>query len=145
MCTSRTMKKQTQQKPKTEKTMFFLFFVVSSWLQDSLTWSYQGPGADGVNVAAHVYRPHFCKCCIVSLFPSIRWIFSGTGLCSCRGCLGRVFHRWGRLNGHRRLFQTEGLEGLSLRGGRGRHLLATDGKILDLILAKAKKKKIVEI
>lgn len=118
--------------------MLSVWVVVSFWLRASLTWGDQGPGADGVNVTAHVNRPHFCQCCVVSLFPSVRWIVSGSGLCSCGGSLGRVFHRWGRLNGHRGLFQTESLQRLSLRGGRGRHLLATDGKILDLILAEAK-------
>lgn len=118
-------------------------FMVSFCLHLSLTWSNQGPGADGVHVAAHVYGPDFCKRCIVYLFPSIRWIFSGTGLCSRRGSLSWVFHHWGRLNGNRALFQTESLEGLSLGGGRGCHLLAADGKILDLILAKGKKRIVV--
>lgn len=38
------------------------------------------------------------------------------------------------MNGHGALLQTESLHGLALRGGRGRHLLATDGKVLNLIL-----------
>lgn len=109
-------------------------------LQTSLTWSDQGPSTDGCNVAAHVYRSDFGHCWAVSLLPSIRWTVRGTGLAPCRGLrsLTGILDQWGGLNGHRALLQTESLQGLSLRGGRGRHLLATDGKILDLILAETK-------
>lgn len=44
------------------------------------------------------------------------------------------------MNGHGALLQTESLQRLALRGGRGRHLLAPDGKVLNLILAEGGKR-----
>lgn len=115
-------------------------------LQSSLTWSDQGPSTDSCDTAAHVYSSDFCDCCSVCLLSYFRWTVGGTGLSSCGGLgsLAGILNQWGRLNGHRALLQTESLQGLSLRRGRGRHLLATDGQILDLILAKTKWRDIID-
>lgn len=113
--------------------------------QSSLTWSDHGSSIDSCDTAAHVYSSDFCDCRSVCLLSYFRWTVGGTGLSSCGGLgsLAGILNQWGRLNGHRALLQTESLQGLSLRGGRRRHLLATDGQILDLILAKTKWRDII--
>lgn len=114
-------------------------------LHSSLTWSDHGSSIDSCDTAAHVYSSDFCDCRSVCLLSYFKWTVGGTGLSSCGGLgsLAGILNQWGRLNGHRALLQTESLQGLSLRGGCRRHLLATDGQILDLILAKTKRRDII--
>lgn len=116
----------------------FAFEEVEVW--SSLTWSNEGPSTDSWDTAAHVYSSDLCDCCTVRLLPSFSRTVRGTGLPSCGdlSSLAWILDQWGRLNGHRGLLQTQSLQGLSLRGGRGRHLLAPNGKILNLVLGEEK-------
>ena len=106
------------------------------WSQTPLTWRDQWLSTDCCDIAAHVYGSDFCDRCAVPLLPHFGRAVRGAGLAP-RGrlrSLAGILDERGGLDGHGALLQTEGLQGLSLRGGRGRHLLATDGQILDLIL-----------
>lgn len=116
-----------------------IFYISQAvWLHAVPTWSNKRLSADSCDIPAHVYSSHFCDCWTVPLLPTFRGAVRGAGLPSCgslRPWVGILDQR-GRLDWHRALFQTESLQCLSLCGGRGRPLLATDGQILDLILRK---------
>lgn len=113
-------------------------------LQTALTWSNQGLSTDSCDTAAHVYSSDFCDYHAVPLLPSFRRNVGRAGFPSCRclRSLAGILDQWGRLDGHRALLQAESLQGL--RGGRGRHLLATDGQILDLILREVERLEIID-
>lgn len=104
-----------------------------------LTWSDEGPGADGRDAATHVNGSDLCGGA-VRLLPSFQRAVWRSGLAPRRDLSGLAgaLDQWGGLNGHWALLQTESLQGLALRGGRGRHLLAADGKVLNLILVEGK-------
>lgn len=105
------------------------------------TWSNQRRSADSCDVPAHVYSSDFGDCGTIPLLPTFRGAVGGAGLASCDCLHPRVgiLDQRGGLDGHRALFQTEGLQCLSLCGGCGRPLLATDGQILNLILGEKRR------
>lgn len=110
----------------------------------SLTWSDERPGADGRDAATHVNGSDLRGGSGgVRLLPSFQGAVAGSRFAPRRdlsGLTGALDQRGG-LDGHGALLQTESLQGLALRGGRGRHLLAADGKVLNLILVEAGEKK----
>ncbi|TNN47862.1 hypothetical protein EYF80_041956 [Liparis tanakae] len=108
--------------------------VKRSWT--ALTWSNQRLGAEGGDAAAHVYSSDLWDRRSVPLLPRFEWAVGGAGLPPREGLrhLAGTLDQGGGLDGHRALLQAESLQGLGLRAGRGRPLLATDGQVLDLIL-----------
>lgn len=110
--------------------------------QPALTRGDERPGIDGWDAAAHVYGSDLRDVGAVCFLPPFHRAIRRSGLAPCRDLspLTGALDQRGGLNGHGTLLQTEGLQGLALRGGRGRHLLAPDGKVLNLILAKGEKK-----
>lgn len=108
-----------------------------------LTRSDERPGVDGRDAAAHVDGSDLRDGGgTVRLLPSFQRAIRGSRLPPRRdlSALTGALDQRGGLNRHGALLQTESLQRLALRGGRGRHLLAPDGKILNLILAEGKKK-----